>query len=164
MNRNRIDAENYNDLFITKISNKILEALPAAGWSAAIEDDYADLKDYIYSRDDGIAEAFTRMELVVMTPELEPGNAAGVFIHFLFHADPAKLPEDRQAFGRLLRKDNCRVLRAACEAVLHAASIKFAEPAVNVRYRPKNERISFDGNAAVNPAYSVEISYWIAAK
>jgi len=43
-------------LLITQISNRVLTALPAAGWSVFIEDDYADQKDYLCTRDDGIPE------------------------------------------------------------------------------------------------------------
>jgi len=60
-----------DNIFITSISQKILAALSAAGWKSAVEDDYADLKEYACSRDDSVAEAFTRLNLVVMTPELE---------------------------------------------------------------------------------------------
>jgi hypothetical protein len=159
---NRLVAANYNDLFITKTSQKILEALPAAGWSVSIEDDYADLKDYFCSRVEGIAEAFTRMDLIVMAPELEPTDADGVCLHFHFFADPARLWQDKQAYGKFFRKDNCGLLRAACEDIMQRAGVTFGEPGVRVVYRPKNSVCGFGENAAIAPAYWVEISYWIA--
>jgi hypothetical protein len=158
---NRMDAENYDDLFITNTSQKILAALPVSGWTFFIEDDYADLKDYLCSRDDGIAEAFTRMDLVIMTPDLEPTGAAGLYLHFHFSADPAKLWEDRRAYGRYFQNNDCGLLRTACEEILHQAGITIGEPAMRVIYRPKNSRYDFGNGELVNSAYRVEISYWI---
>jgi hypothetical protein len=160
---NRIDAENYDDLFITKVSQKILSALPAAGWEFVIEDDYADLKDYICSRVDGLADAFTRMNLVMMTPDLEPTDADGVYLHFHFFADPDKIDEDKRAFGRRFRKNNCTLLRLACEEIMHHAGIAIGDPAVRVLYRPSNSQFNFGSGKFINSAYRVEISYFVPA-
>ena len=156
---NRTDAENYADLFITKISRKILAALSAAGWTVVIEDYYADFKDYICSRDDGIAGAFTKMNLVIMTPNLEPTDAEGVDIHFLLHADPARFPVDRNAYARDLQKDNYSQLQAACESILRTAEVPDAEPVVAIR---KYKKMNLAGEEPLILPYEIEISYWVA--
>lgn len=156
---NRTDAENYDDLFITKISRKILAALPVAGWMVVIEDDYADFKDYICTRDEGIAAVFTQMNVVIMTPNLEPTDAEGVDIHFLLHADPARFPADRKTYGRALHKDNCRVLQAACEDILRATEVRVAEAVVAIR---KFKKMSLAGEEPLILPYEVEVSYWVA--
>ncbi len=60
---------------IHRVSQVIFTVLPAAGWNVTIEDDYPDLKNYLCSRDEVIAEAFTRLDMVVMTPELDAAAA-----------------------------------------------------------------------------------------
>lgn len=159
--RNRAAVECSDDLFITGVSRRILDSLPKLGWKVFIEDDYADFKDYICSRQNALFEAFTSMNIVVMTPDLDPTAAEGVEIHFLFYADPARLPADRNAYGRALHKDNCRVLQDVCEDILRIAAIPLSEPGVIIRYRPKNNKMNFDGKQAVNVAYEVDINYWI---
>ena len=97
------------------------------------------------------------------TISLDPTSAEGVETHFLLYADPARLPSDRNAYGRALHKDNCRVLEVVCEDILQAA-VPFSEPRVNIRYRPKNKLVNFDGKEPVNVAYEVQINYWMPGK
>lgn len=159
---NRTDAENYDDLFITKISRKILAAIPAAGWSVVIEDDYADFKDYICTRETAILEAFTSMHVVVMTPDLDPVTVDGVLIHFLLYADPALLPANRNAYGRALHKDNCQVLQTVCEDILSAAEVSVSEPSVKIRFQKELKiRSDADSREPVKKTYEVDICYWV---
>lgn len=158
----RVKVDAGDNVLITRISQKILAALPAAGWKVAVEDDHADLKDYVCSRDDDVAEAFTRLDLIVMTPELESTDEEGLYVHFHFFADPTRIRKDTRSFGKYFRKDNCEVLQIACEDIMQRAFTPTGQPlSVRVIYRPKNTRWAFGEGAVLNPAYRVEISYWV---
>lgn len=151
-----------NHEFLQKISDVMYDVLLDAGWAVFVEDDYADLKHYIYTRDYGIAdaEAFTRFDIVLMLPALAPGEPDGLQLYFLFYADPARIGADKRAFGRKFRKDDFSILRNLTNGFLEEVRIYFEQPTVRVRTQSCN-RLNFGNGEPVYAAYEVELYYWI---
>jgi hypothetical protein len=71
------DLANLRDMF--------WQAMEEAGWEPFLEDDYDDFKLIFGSRKEPLAEAFTRMALIVFCPEGDPSR---LIIRFQFFADP----------------------------------------------------------------------------
>jgi hypothetical protein len=84
-------------LTVNDLGKAMMPALKKAGWEVFVEDDYEDFKNFFARREDGILEAFTRVDLVIMAVNYDPRN---VEILFHFYADPNKIGPNKRAFGK----------------------------------------------------------------
>jgi len=146
-------------LVIHSVTKNILDACAVLGWKIDIEDDGPDFKNYFCANAEGFCEAFTLMELVIMSPELNSADSDGVYITFLFYADPAKIPADRQKFGKMLRSETANTLQALCDNIMQSAEISVTEASVTVNRQSGSSRLKFGGSDYVSPAYTVDVCY-----
>lgn len=147
---------------LSETSSIILKNLDSNGWKAVVEDDNPDFKQLVCRKSPGPIETITRLDVLVMTPELNPANASGACLCFIFYANPGKV-SDMRKLGKLIRQDNFMVLRKESEFILHNIIPKPETPSVTCKTRPRFERIRFDNNTPEYPAFLVELDYWIPA-
>ncbi len=148
---------------LSTVFRSVQNALMITGWQPVIEDDYPDLKQLVCENKSGPLEVFTRLDVLIMTPELNPANTAGVCLCFLFYADPSEVVDMRK-LGKTIRQDDFQLFQSLCETILNAADIFPANPSINLLTRPKREKIRFrDGNISY-PAFLVELDYWISSQ
>lgn len=148
---------------LSEVLASVLQNLDLTGWKPLIEDDYPDFKHVVCRKSPGFLEAFTRLDVLVMTPELKPSDATGICLCFLFYADPDKVADMRR-FGKLIRQGNFLILRQECATVLHGSMFQLLSPAITIKTRPRFEKIRFDNNRYDYPAFFVELGYWMPAK
>lgn len=139
----------------------IQNALTIAGWQSDVEDDYSDLKQLSCKNLKGPLGVFTRLDVIVMTPERNSDEASGICICFLFYADPTKVADMFQ-LGKLIRQDESHLLRSQCDSIFNAAKIHHGNPSIKVSVRPKLQKIKFSEENIATPAFMVELGYWLS--
>jgi hypothetical protein len=138
----------------------IQNALTTTGWQSVIEDDYPDLKLIVCENPLGPFDIFTRLDVIIMTPELNPVNASGTCLCFLFYADPSKVVDMRK-LGKTIRQNDAQPLRIRCESMLNSSGIILGNPTIKILTRPKHEKIRFNDKNFSYPAFMVEFDYWM---
>lgn len=142
------------------ISQALSNGLTKLGWQTVVEDDYPDFEQLACQNPAGPLRIFTRLDVLIMTPEKNPIDASGACLFFLFYADPSRVA-DMFHLGRTIRQNDSHLFRSQCESVFNAAHIVIGSPSVKVTARPKHEKIKFSDNISAYPAFMVEISYWL---
>lgn len=142
------------------ICSIILFNLDHNSWQSVIEDDYPDFKHLECRKSPGLIDAVTRLDVLIMTPELNPADASGICLCFLYYADPDKIMDMRK-LGRLIRHDNFNVLQTECTAILKDIKVPTELPSIVCKTRPKHERIRFDSDRVDYPAFFIELDYWM---
>ena len=135
-------------------------ALTITGWQSAIEDDHPDLKQLVCQKSVGPHDVFTRLDVLIMTPELNPIEASGICLCFLFYADPAKVVDMRK-LGRITRQNNFQILRTQCESIFNSSGIFPGNPSTTILTHPKQVKIRFSNSNHSYPAFMVEFDYWM---
>lgn len=146
---------------LRQLLTTLQNALHKTGWLTQVEDDHADLKQLYCEKAYGLLEVFTRLDVLIMTPEFNPAEAASVCICFLFYADPSKVT-DMFSLGRIVRQDDSIAFRSQCGLILNSANIVAGDPAVKVLTRPKHQQIKFSEDNHSHPAFMVELDYWLS--
>ncbi len=139
----------------------IQKALTITVWQPVIEDDYPDFKQLSCKKISGPHGVFTRLDVLIMTPEHNPAKAAGVCLCFLFYADPTKVV-DMFRLGRNIRQDESHLFRSQCDSILNAAQIIPGNPSIKVSVRPRHQKIKFSDENIAPPAFMVELGYWLS--
>lgn len=135
-------------------------ALTNYGWLCAVENDYPDLKQLTCINPLGPFEFFTRIDVLIMTPELIPEKASGVIVCFIYYADPSKTTDMRKC-GKEIRRNDFELLSGHSGSILNAVGIELEHPSITMVTRPKGQKIYFNAEKAVCPAFMVELGYWL---
>lgn len=147
---------------LANILATVQQNLTLAEWQSVVEGDHPDFKQLVCRKSPGLHDAFTRLDLLLMTPELNPADAKGICLCFLFYAEPDKVADMRR-FGRLTRQDDFLILLQECSTVLHGSMFQLLSPVITIKTRPRFEKIKFEDNRCVYPAFSVELAYWLTS-
>ena len=144
-------------LTVNDLGNALMSELKKAGWEVFVEDDYEDFENFFGHRAVGILEAFTRVDMGIMSLNRDLTN---VEILFHFYADPNKIGSNKRAFGKRIRENGSAALKAVCAVLLAKAKIKVEEE-VAIWVRPKAQyKFDFSSGEPQYAAYQVEMSYW----
>lgn len=143
-------------LTIDELAEALQVALTNSGWKTFVEDDDPDFKHYPATTEDGPLEAFTRLDLILMTLDNNPSN---VEIRFHFYADPQVVGPNKRPFGKRVRENNFRILRSVCDDLLNKAGIKAKQEEIEISTKARF-KMKFGRDEYVDPSYTVELVYW----
>jgi len=142
------DLANLRDLF--------WQAMEEAGWNPFLEDDYDDFKNIWGSREEPLAEVFTRMALIAFCNE---GDPLQLIVRFQFFADPSLRRQKDFTFNARSAAALFSHFRDFCHgAMLHACSEIGREDEVSISHSSPN-KIKFASGAICRPACVLEAGY-----
>lgn len=141
---------NIEHLLVT-LQNRLGEC----GWSTEVEDAYPEFAHLVCESGNGPLNVFTRLELVLL---LLAESAEDFDLVCIFCADPTRIGTTRQAFGRLLRRDDYAIFRTVCDSLFLPLGWVMGEPGIRTRMKSRT-RYRFGSNEPVSPAFEVELTY-----
>lgn len=146
--RARFDLAKLRDLF--------WQAMEEAGWEPFLEDDYDDFKLIFGSRNEPLADAFTRMALIAFCNE---GDPLQLIVRFQFFADPSLHRQKDYTFNAHSATALFSHFRDFCHgAMLQACSEIGREDEVSISHASPN-KIKFASGEARRPACVLEAGY-----
>lgn len=148
---------------LSVISHALSYGLTKFGWQTVVEDDNPDFKQLVCQNSAGPLRIFTRLDVLIMTPELNPADASGICLCFLYYADPT-IVVDMFKLGRTIRQDESQLFRSHTESILNASKVIAGNPSIKVHARPKGLIVRFSEDNSYQPAFMVEVGYWLSCE
>jgi hypothetical protein len=142
------DLANLRDLF--------WKAMEEAGWEPYLEDDYDDFKLIFGSRKESLADAFTRMGLIIFCNE---GDPTKLIVRFQFCADPGLRRQKDFTFNARAAAALFKHFRDFCHgAMLQACAEIGREDEISISHSSPN-KIKFGSGEMMRPACILEAGY-----
>jgi hypothetical protein len=146
------DLANLRDLF--------WQAIEEAGWEPYLEDDYDDFKLIFGSRKEPLADAFTRMALIVFCNE---GDPTKLIIRFQFFADPGLRRQKDFTFTTRAARSLFKHFKDFClGAMIQACTEIGREDEVSINCSARSSatyKVNFGSGAARRAACVLEAGY-----
>jgi hypothetical protein len=141
---------------LAKLRDLFWQAMEVAGWEPFLEDDYDDFKLIFGSRKDPLADAFTRMALIVFCNE---GDPLQLIVRFQFFADPSLRRQKDFTFNARSAAALFSHFRDFCQgAMLQACSEIGREDEISISHSSPN-KLKFVSGAICRPACVLEAGY-----
>lgn len=141
---------------LAKLRDLFWQAMEEAGWEPFLEDDYDDFKLIFGRRREPLADAFTRMALIVFCTQ---GDPLQLIVRFQFFADPSLRRQKDYTFNARSAAALFSHFRDFCHgAMLHACSEIGREDEVSISHTSLN-KIKFASGEARRPACVLEAGY-----
>jgi hypothetical protein len=141
---------------LAKLRDLFWQAMEVAGWEPFLEDDYNDFKLIFGSRKEPLADAFTRMALIIFCNEGDPSK---LIVRFQFFANPSLRRQKDFTFNARAAAalfENFR--NFCCGTMLQACAEIGREDEISISHSSPN-KIKFASGKVMRPACVLEAGY-----